>query len=382
MIMKMLMSYLRAFLVTADAQATAAKQKELDGEADGMMCGIALQDAAAGAPKILGAHHAAVNQPPKRRTSRTSETCSRILTSTPWAPATRRSPSWASMTRLVGCRGGAPAPDHTVRQLDEIDAFGSYEILSIPQIKVKLTTERVPCFRPRTAATPIEVCQPRLQRERENDVTHPGTDGLVGCYGRDAGRSRVERSNAMQGGVLVVTGGSRGIGAAVVRRAAYAGWSVCFSYQTNAAGAGAVAEDVERCGVEVRPVQADMGAEADIVSLFANAAELGPVTGLVANAGIVAKQRRIVELDADRIRRLLEVNVVAPLLCCREAVLRMSTRYQGHGGSIVLVSSAASRLGSPGEYVDYAASKGAVDTLGLGLAKEVATAAIPRARLA
>jgi len=176
----------------------------------------------------------------------------------------------------------------------------------------------------------------------------------------------------MQGDVLVVTGGSRGIGAAVVRRAAEAGWSVCFSYRADTGAARAVADDAERHGVSARSVRADMAVEADIVKLFAAAAELGPVTGLVANAGIVAEQRRVDELDAHRIRHLLEVNVVAPLLCCREAVLRMSTRHQGHGGSIVLVSSAASRLGSPGEYVDYAASKGAVDTLGLGLAKEVA----------
>jgi NAD(P)-dependent dehydrogenase (short-subunit alcohol dehydrogenase family) len=115
-----------------------------------------------------------------------------------------------------------------------------------------------------------------------------------------------------------------------------------------------------------------MAVERDIVHLFAVAAELGPVTGLVANAGIVAEKRRLDEVDADRVRRLLEVNVVAPILCCREAVRRLSTRHGGHGGSIVLVSSAASRIGSPGEYIDYAASKGAVDTLGLGLAKEVA----------
>jgi NAD(P)-dependent dehydrogenase (short-subunit alcohol dehydrogenase family) len=100
------------------------------------------------------------------------------------------------------------------------------------------------------------------------------------------------------------------------------------------------------------------------------------VTGLVANAGIVAEKRRLDEVDADRVRRLLEVNVVAPILCCREAVRRMSTRHGGQGGSIVLVSSVASRLGSPGEYVDYAASKAAVDTLGLGLAQEVAAEGI------
>ncbi len=173
-------------------------------------------------------------------------------------------------------------------------------------------------------------------------------------------------------GVVVVTGGSRGIGAAVVRHAALAGWSVCFGYRTEEGAANAVAEDVRRTGGQAHPVQADMAVERDIVHLFAAAAELGPVTGLVANAGIGAEKRRLDEFDADRVRRLLDVNVLAPILCCREAVRRLSTRHGGEGGSIVLVSSAASRIGSPGEYVDYAATKGALDSLGLGLAKEVA----------
>lgn len=173
-------------------------------------------------------------------------------------------------------------------------------------------------------------------------------------------------------GVLVVTGGSRGIGAAVVRRAAAAGWAVCFSYRSEESAAHAVAEGVRRVGGLAHPVQAEMTLEQDIVQLFAAAAELGPVTGLVANAGIGPEPRRLEEFDADRVRRLLEVNVVAPILCCREAVRRLSTRHGGHGGSIVLMSSAASRIGSPGEYIDYAATKGALDSLGLGLAKEVA----------
>jgi NAD(P)-dependent dehydrogenase (short-subunit alcohol dehydrogenase family) len=172
--------------------------------------------------------------------------------------------------------------------------------------------------------------------------------------------------------VVVVTGGSRGIGAAVVRRAAAAGAVVCFSYRTDEDAARTLAEEVRRNGGQTHPVQADMAAEQDIVHLFAAAAELGPVTALVANAGIGAEKLRLDEFDADRVRRLLEVNVTAPILCCREAVRRMSTRHGGQGGSVVLVSSAASRIGSPGEYIDYAATKGAVDTLGLGLAKEVA----------
>ena len=173
-------------------------------------------------------------------------------------------------------------------------------------------------------------------------------------------------------GVVVVTGGSRGIGAAVVRRAAAAGRSVCFSYRTEVSAARDVAEEVRRTGGHAHPVKADMSVEGDIVQLFAAAAELGPVTGLVANAGIGAEKRRLDEFDVDRVRQLLEVNVLAPILCCREAVRRLSTRHGGQGGSIVLVSSAASRIGSPGEYIDYAATKGAVDTLGQGLAKEVA----------
>ena len=173
-------------------------------------------------------------------------------------------------------------------------------------------------------------------------------------------------------GVLVVTGGSRGIGSAVGRRAAEAGWSVCLSYRTEQAAAEALAEELHDLGVTTRAVRTDMSVEADIVGLFAAAAELGPVTGLVANVGVVAPQRRLDEIDATRVRHLFEVNVVAPILCCREAVRRLSTRHGGQGGSIVLMSSAASRLGSPGEYIDYAATKGAVDTLRLRLAKEVA----------
>ena len=173
-------------------------------------------------------------------------------------------------------------------------------------------------------------------------------------------------------GVLVVTGGSRGIGAAVGRLAARGGWSVCLSYRADREAADALVEEFRDLGAPARAVRADMSVEADIVDLFAAAAELGPVAGLVANAGVVAPQRRVDEIDAARIRHLLEVNVTGLLLCCREAVRRMSTRHGGQGGSIVLMSSVASRLGSPSEYVDYAATKGAVDTVGVGLAREVA----------
>ncbi len=176
---------------------------------------------------------------------------------------------------------------------------------------------------------------------------------------------RVER------GVCVVTGGGRGIGAATARRAAAEGWRVCVSWRADADAAEGVAHDIGG-----RAVRADVAVEADVVALFAAAAEMGPLTAAVANAGIVDRQARLDEMDAERMRRMLEVNVLGVMLTAREAVLRMSSRHGGGGGAIVTVSSAASRLGSAGEYVDYAASKGAVDSFTLGLAREVATEGI------
>jgi NAD(P)-dependent dehydrogenase (short-subunit alcohol dehydrogenase family) len=169
-------------------------------------------------------------------------------------------------------------------------------------------------------------------------------------------------------GVCVITGGGRGIGAATARRVAAAGWTVCLSYRADRDAAEAVAADVGG-----RAVRAEVAEEADVVALFETAAALGPVTATVANAGIVAPAMRVEEVSADRVRRLLEVNVLGLVLTCREAVRRMSTRHGGAGGAIVTVSSVASRLGSPGEYVDYAATKAAVDTFTTGLAQEVAT---------
>jgi NAD(P)-dependent dehydrogenase (short-subunit alcohol dehydrogenase family) len=176
----------------------------------------------------------------------------------------------------------------------------------------------------------------------------------------------------MDRGVVLVTGGGRGIGAAVARGAAADGWSVCVSYRADAAAAGAVVAEIEAAGGRAAAVQADTAVEADVLRAFAAADALGPLRGLVANAGIVGPKARVDEFSAERVERMLAVNVLGVILCCREAVRRLSTRHGGPGGSIVLVSSAAARLGSPGEYVDYAASKGAVDTLGLGLAREVA----------
>jgi NAD(P)-dependent dehydrogenase (short-subunit alcohol dehydrogenase family) len=172
-------------------------------------------------------------------------------------------------------------------------------------------------------------------------------------------------------GVVLVTGGSRGIGAATAQQAAAAGWAVCLTYRSEQAAAAAVVAGIEAAGGTAAAVRADVAVEADVLAAFAAADAMGPVTALVANAGIGAAKARVDELTAERVQRILAVNVLGAIICCREAVRRLSTRHGGPGGSIVLLSSAASRLGSPGEYVDYAASKGAVDTLGLGLAREV-----------
>jgi NAD(P)-dependent dehydrogenase (short-subunit alcohol dehydrogenase family) len=174
-------------------------------------------------------------------------------------------------------------------------------------------------------------------------------------------------------GVAIVTGGSRGIGAAVARLAAARGWDVCLSYRTEAEAARAVVAECVAAGAKALAVPADMAIEADVLRLFAAAGELGPVTALVNNAGIVAAQSRVEDLDAARIERLLTVNVLGAFLCAREAVRAMSVRAGGPGGVIVNVSSRAAQLGAAGEYVDYAASKAGVDALTVGLGQEVAT---------
>jgi NAD(P)-dependent dehydrogenase (short-subunit alcohol dehydrogenase family) len=175
----------------------------------------------------------------------------------------------------------------------------------------------------------------------------------------------------MDRGVCVITGGGRGIGAATARLAARAGWRICLSWRADRAAADAVAAEVGG-----RAVRADVGVEEEVVALFAAADQMGRLTATVANAGVVDRQRRLDEMDATRMRRMLEVNVLGVMLTAREAVRRMSSLHGGMGGSIVTVSSAASRLGAPGEYVDYAASKGAVDSFTLGLAREVAAEGI------
>ena len=178
-------------------------------------------------------------------------------------------------------------------------------------------------------------------------------------------------------GVIMVTGGSRGIGAATARLAAARGHAVCVDYTSNEAAALRVVADIVAAGGKAIAVPADVSEEADVQRLFATCDhELGRVTGLVNNAGVVAPAARVDEMDAGRIMRQLRITVLGSFLAAREAVRRMSTRHGVAGGVIVTISSAAARLGSPGDYVDDAASKGAIDTMTIGLAREVATEGI------
>lgn len=177
-------------------------------------------------------------------------------------------------------------------------------------------------------------------------------------------------------GLVVVTGGGRGIGAATALACAAAGLDVCLCYRSNEASARAVVAACEEAGVHAAAVRADVAVEADVLALFAVADRMGTVTALVNNAGIVAPAARVDEFTAERIDTMIRVNVLSTFLCAREAVRRMSTRHGGAGGTIVNVSSRASVIGSAGEYVDYAASKAAVDTLTVGLAREVAAEGI------
>jgi NAD(P)-dependent dehydrogenase (short-subunit alcohol dehydrogenase family) len=177
--------------------------------------------------------------------------------------------------------------------------------------------------------------------------------------------------------VAIVTGGSRGIGAETAVALAATGWDVAVSYRDDTAAAAAVVARCHDAGGRGVAVRADVSVADDVAALFAAVdAELGTVRALVNNAGIVGPKARVDEIDATRLQRMFAVNVIGAFLCAGEAVRRMSTTRGGRGGVIVNISSAASRLGSPGEYVDYAASKGAIDTFTIGLAKEVATEGI------
>ena len=176
---------------------------------------------------------------------------------------------------------------------------------------------------------------------------------------------------------LLVTGGSRGIGAAVCRRAGGAGWSVTVNYQTNAAAAAETAAAVAAAGGRAVALPGNVTAEAEVAALFDEAATaLGPVTHVVANAGIVAPGAMLADMSVERMRRVIDTNVIGTLLTAREAARRLARSRGGPGGAIVIVSSMAARLGAPGEYVDYAASKGALDTLTVGLARELAAEGI------
>jgi NAD(P)-dependent dehydrogenase (short-subunit alcohol dehydrogenase family) len=173
--------------------------------------------------------------------------------------------------------------------------------------------------------------------------------------------------------VLLITGGGRGIGAATAELAAQRGYAVCVNYRSNRSAAEAVVTSIAETGGKAVAVQADVAIEAEVTALFERCDQsLGTLTALVNNAGILETQMRVEHMDAARIARVFATNVTGAFMCAREAVRRMSTRRGGLGGSIVNMSSGASRLGSPGEYVDYAASKGAIDTLTIGLAREVA----------
>jgi len=173
--------------------------------------------------------------------------------------------------------------------------------------------------------------------------------------------------------VLLVTGGSRGIGASVCRLAGAAGWQVAVNYVTNLQAAEAVVAEIRAVGGSAIPVQGDVGTELGLASIFsAIDGTFGRLDGLVNNAGIVATAQRVDEMSSERLERMFAVNVMGSIRCAQEAVRRMSTRHGGTGGAIVNLSSVAALLGAAGQYVDYAASKGAIESFTIGLAREVA----------
>ena len=172
--------------------------------------------------------------------------------------------------------------------------------------------------------------------------------------------------------VLLVTGGSRGIGAATCLLAARQGWAVAVNYTAHSLAADEVVRTIRAGGGRAMAVQADVADEAQVLRMFEQVdAKFGRLTGLVNNAGVVDVTARVEDMSVARWRRMFDINVIGSLICAREAVRRMSTKHGGSGGSIVNVSSAAARLGAPGQYVDYAAAKGAIDAFTIGLAKEV-----------
>ena len=187
-----------------------------------------------------------------------------------------------------------------------------------------------------------------------------------------AGQEGASTASGASARVALVTGAGRGIGAATARLLAARGWSVCVNYARDAASAHDLVDSIGRDGARAIAVQADVSIEADVLRLYAAAdAEFGRLDALVNNAGVVAPGARVETFDAQRVQRVFAINVIGSFLCAREAIRRMSTRLGHAGGAIVNVSSVAARLGAPDEYVDYAASKGAIDTMTVGLAKEL-----------
>ena len=177
--------------------------------------------------------------------------------------------------------------------------------------------------------------------------------------------------------IVLITGGSRGIGAATALLAARAGYAVAVNYTANSLAADEVVRQIRQAGGIAITVQADVAQEDQVLAMFEKVdAKLGRLTALVNNAGVVDRAERVDGMSVARLKRMFDINVLGTMVCAREAVKRMSTRYGGSGGAIVNVSSVAARLGGPGQYVDYAAAKGAVDTFTIGLAKEVATEGI------
>ena len=177
--------------------------------------------------------------------------------------------------------------------------------------------------------------------------------------------------------VLLITGGSRGIGAATALLAAAQGYAVAVNYAANSLAADEVVRQIRAAGGTAMTVQADVAVEADVLAMFQKVdAKLGRLTALVNNAGVVDLTSRVDAMSLTRVQRMFAINVFGSFMCARESIKRMSTRYKGEGGAIVNVSSAAARLGAPGQYVDYAAAKGAIDTFTVGLAKEVAAEGI------
>ena len=177
--------------------------------------------------------------------------------------------------------------------------------------------------------------------------------------------------------VLLVTGGSRGIGAATSILAAQKGWAVAVNYTSNSQAADDVVAQIKKAGGEAMSVQADVANEEQVMAMFEKVrSTLGPLQGLVNNAGVVDVSARLDQMSMARWRRMFDINVLGSMLCAREAIRQMSTLHGGQGGSIVNLSSAAARLGAPGQYLDYAAAKGAIDSFTLGLSKEVAAEGI------